>query len=69
MVAQKAGYAYAKSEYERQQRMYKQNATSLNNVEKWAAKTIQTQAEIDEAVANADDCGNQLQLYPCSCPF
>lgn len=52
VVAQKASYAYTKAEYERQQRMYKQNATSLNNVEKWAAKTTETQAQIDEAVAN-----------------
>lgn len=52
VVAQTALHDYSKSEYERQQRMYKQNATSLNNVEKWSAKTIQTKAEIDKAVAN-----------------
>jgi len=52
LMAQKAGYAYAKAEYDRQQRMYKQNATSLNNVEKWSAKTIQAQAAIDKATAN-----------------
>ncbi|WP_052403277.1 efflux RND transporter periplasmic adaptor subunit [Legionella massiliensis] len=52
VVAQKASYDYTKTEYERQQRMYKQNATSLNNVQKWSSKTIETQAQIAEAVAN-----------------
>lgn len=50
--AQKASYAYNKSEYARQQRMYKQNATSLNNVEKWFAKTEEIKAEIEKAEAN-----------------
>jgi len=52
VVAQKATYAYDKAEYERQKRMYKQNATSLNDVEKWAAKSQASKAEIDKAVAN-----------------
>ena len=38
VAAQKAAYAYANAEYERQKNMYRQNATSLNNVEKWSAK-------------------------------
>ena len=41
-----------KSEYARQKRMYKQNATSLNNVEKWLAKTQESEAEVDKAVAD-----------------
>lgn len=53
VVVQKASYNYTKAEYARQQKMYIQNATSLNNVEKWAAKTIELNAEIDKAVANA----------------
>jgi len=43
---------YAKSEYERQKKMYLQDATSLNNVEKWLAKTQESDAEIEKAVAN-----------------
>lgn len=50
---QKALYTYAKSEYDRQKIMYKQNATSLDNVEKWMAKTQESTAEIAKAVANA----------------
>lgn len=53
VAAQQASYAYAKAEYERQKKMYKENATSLNNVEKWLAKSLQTEAEITKAVANA----------------
>ncbi len=51
---QKALYTYAKSEYDRQKIMYKQNATSLDNVEKWMAKTEESTAEIAKAVANAE---------------
>lgn len=54
VAAQKASYNYAKAEYERQQHMYKQNATSLNNVEKWSAQTDIAHARIDKTVANAE---------------
>lgn len=53
VAAQKAYGAYAQAEYARQQKMYKQNATSLNNVEKWLAKTQESDAEIAKAEANA----------------
>ncbi len=53
VTVQEANYNYAKSEYTRQQRMYKQNATSLNNVEIWSAKAVEYKAEIAKAVANA----------------
>lgn len=52
VAAQKAANIYAKSEYERQKKMYAQDATSLNNVEKWLAKTEETDAEIQKAIAN-----------------
>jgi membrane fusion protein, multidrug efflux system len=52
VVIKKATSNYDKAEYERQQKMYKQNATSLNNVEKWYATWISSKAEIDKAVAN-----------------
>lgn len=53
ITAQKAAQAYNESEYARQQRMYKQNATSLNEVEKWLARTQETTAEIEKATADA----------------
>lgn len=50
--AQTAENIYSKSEYERQKKMYAQDATSLNNVEKWLAKTQESDAEIEKAIAN-----------------
>jgi len=52
VAAKKADYAYSKAEYARQKRMYKDNATSLNNVEKWLAKTDEAQAEVAKALAD-----------------
>lgn len=54
VAAQKAIHAYDHTEYQRQQRMYKSNATSLNNVEKWFAKSEESAAEVDKALANVD---------------
>ena len=54
VAVQKAAYLYDSSEYARQKRMYKQSATSLNNVEKWSAKSQESKAEIDKAVANEE---------------
>jgi RND family efflux transporter MFP subunit len=48
----KANFVYTKSEYARQNKMYKQNATSLNNVEKWFAQIEESQGEVAKAVAN-----------------
>lgn len=56
--AQQAALVYAKSEYARQERMYKQNATSLNEVEKWSARTQEYSAEI--AKAQADEVVAQI---------
>lgn len=52
VAAQKASLAYNKSEYARQKRMYAQHATSLNEVEKWYAKTLELTAEVDKAEAD-----------------
>lgn len=48
----KASYAYSVAEYARQQQMYKENATSLNNVEKWSAQRDKDKADLDKAAAN-----------------
>ncbi len=52
VAAQKALAQYDQAEYERQKRMYKENATSLNNVEKWLAKSHQSKAEVDKSIAD-----------------
>lgn len=54
VVVQKAEYLYDSSEYARQKKMYQQSATSLNNVEKWSAKSQESKAEIDKSVANEE---------------
>lgn len=52
VAVQKAAQAYAQSEYARQKRMFKENATSQNNVEKWMAKSQEYEAEVAKAKAN-----------------
>ena len=54
LAAHKAIEAYDKAEYARQKRMYKENATSLNNVEKWLAKSHESEAEVAKATANVE---------------
>ena len=66
---QEANYAYAKSEYARQQHMYKENATSLNSVEEWAAKSEEAAAEIDKTKANAAVAAINYGYTHISAPF
>lgn len=54
VAGKKAAYKYSQIEYARQQRMYKKNATSLNNVQSWEAKQVEAMSEVAEAVANAE---------------
>ncbi len=69
LEAQKAGDAYSKAEYARQKRMYKENATSLNNVEKWLAKSHESEAEVDKAVANVDIAAINYSYTHIKAPF
>ncbi|MBN9231028.1 MAG: efflux RND transporter periplasmic adaptor subunit [Legionella sp.] len=69
VAAQKAIDAYNKSEYARQQRMYKQNATSLNEVEKWLARTQEMTAEIEKATANAVNASITYSYTHVLAPF
>ncbi|WP_058493996.1 efflux RND transporter periplasmic adaptor subunit [Legionella worsleiensis] len=69
VAAQKAAYAFAKAEYERQQLMYKQNATSLKSVEKWASKKDESKAEIDKAVADAEVAAINYSYTHVNAPF
>ena len=67
--AQKAGDAYSKAEYARQKRMYKENATSLNNVEKWLAKSHESAAQVDKALANVDIASINYSYTHIKAPF
>jgi RND family efflux transporter MFP subunit len=69
VAAAKANSAYAKAEHERQQRMYKQNATSLNSVQIWLAKEIEAQAQIDGAIANAESAAIDYSYTHVLAPF
>jgi len=69
LAAQTAINEYDKAEYARQKRMYKENATSLNNVEKWLAKSQESAAEIAKAVANVDIAQINFSYTHISAPF
>jgi RND family efflux transporter MFP subunit len=67
--ALKAEDEYNKAEYIRQQRMYKANATSLSNVEKWLAKSHESEAEVSKAVANAEIAAINYSYTHIKAPF
>lgn len=69
VAATKADWEYSKSEYARQKRMYKDNATSLNNVEKWMAKRDESAASVDKAVANEEKSAIDYSYTHISAPF
>lgn len=52
VASEKAAYAYSTTEYQRQLQMYKENATSLNNVQKWMSQREKDRADLDKALAN-----------------
>ncbi|WP_058528530.1 efflux RND transporter periplasmic adaptor subunit [Legionella londiniensis] len=69
VAAQKAQYLYAKTEAARQRDMYKQNATSLKNVEKWEAKTEEAKAEVAKDEANARQAAINYSYTHVLAPF
>lgn len=69
VAATKADWQYSKAEYARQQRMYKENATSLNNVEKWLAKSQESEAQVAKAVANAEVAEINYSYTHIAAPF
>ncbi|PJD92950.1 MAG: efflux transporter periplasmic adaptor subunit [Legionella sp.] len=69
VAAQQAIHNYDKAEYARQQRMYKENATSLNNVEKWFAKSQESEAEMAKATANEDIAFINYSYTHVAAPF
>ncbi|PJD94850.1 MAG: efflux transporter periplasmic adaptor subunit [Legionella sp.] len=69
VAANKADYEYSKLEYERQKRMYKQNATSLNNVQKWLAKMEASKANLDKAIADEANAAITYSYTHINAPF
>jgi RND family efflux transporter MFP subunit len=69
VAAQKAALIYTQSEYARQKRMYKENATSLNNVEKWLAKMHEVEAEVAKAIADENIAAINYSYTHIQAPF
>jgi len=69
LASKKANLEYAESEYARQQRMYQQNATSLNNVQKWRARRDESQANLSQAKANVVTASINYGYTHVSAPF
>lgn len=69
ITAEKASLAYAEAEYARQQQMYKENATSLNNVQKWLAQKEKSQADVDKAIANGVEADINYSYTHVLAPF
>ncbi|MDP3561613.1 MAG: efflux RND transporter periplasmic adaptor subunit [Legionellaceae bacterium] len=67
--AKTASLAYAKIEHERQQRMYKENATSLNSVQAWATRVAEAKADLDKAMANTDNASINYSYTHVLAPF
>jgi RND family efflux transporter MFP subunit len=66
---QQATLTQATSEYERQQRLAKQNATSQSQVENWQAQQAAAQAAVDEANANLQIAEINLGYTKIVAPF
>jgi len=69
VAAKKAALAYAKAEYARQQQMYKENATSLNNVQKWLAQEEEAKADVDKAISDAEIAAINYSYTHVEAPF
>lgn len=69
VTARQAEFDYSKAEYARQQRMYKQNATSLNNVEIWLAKSHEAEAEVAKAKADEEIAAINYGYTHINAPF
>jgi RND family efflux transporter MFP subunit len=54
LAAFQADDLYSKTEYARQKKLYQQNATSQNNVEKWFAKSQESEAQVAKAKADLE---------------
>jgi RND family efflux transporter MFP subunit len=69
VTSQQASFAYSKIEHQRQQKMYDKNATSLNSVQEWETKVLQSQAEVDKAIANERNAAITYSYTHVLAPF
>lgn len=69
IAEQQAALARASSEYRRQQRLIKQNASSEAELERWQAERDQAQAGLDSAAASAQLAAIDLGYTKVTAPF
>lgn len=69
LEAEKAKLTYAEAEYARQQKMYKEKATSLNSVQKWLSNTQESKASVDKAQANVEIAAINYSYTHIKAPF
>lgn len=69
LAQSRAEYAYDQAEYQRQLVMYKQNATSMADVQKWLSQRDSTKASIDGAIANLEIAKINYGYTHISAPF
>lgn len=69
LAALQAAALYAKTEYVRQQRMFKENATSLSNVQKWMAQKDESNAQVDKAAEDVVLAQINYSYTHISAPF
>lgn len=67
--ASKASLKYAKSEYDRQLKMFQQNATSQNNVEMWVAKVQQAEADFLKSQSDVTQAALNYSYTKIEAPF
>lgn len=69
VASAKAQVIYAQSQYDRQQVMYAQKATSQANVEQWLSQRDSARAQVTEAIANEELAAINYGYTTVSAPF
>ncbi|WP_298215283.1 efflux RND transporter periplasmic adaptor subunit [Acidocella sp.] len=69
VASAKAQVIYAQSQYDRQETMYAQKATSQANVEQWLSQRDSAKAQVTEAIANEELAAINFSYTTVSAPF
>ncbi len=69
VASAKAQVIYAQSQYDRQETMYKQNATSKANVEQWLSQRDADEAQVQEQIANEELAAINYGYTTVTAPF
>lgn len=69
VASAKAQVIYAQSQYDRQESMYTQNATSKANVEQWLSQRDSAKAQVQEQIANQDLAAINYGYTTVTAPF